>query len=318
MRLGGVTWPASGPELDPEAGYLSFGLPFAPAATDTDMIAFYGMGLLGSNFTRAMLERGEEVHVWNRTASKAKLLEAEGAVAFDDPVDAARGAERIHLALSEDSAVDDVLERARDGLQKEVVIVDHTTTSPSDTADRVARWTERGFAFQHAPVFMGPQNARDGTGMMLASGNRALFDRLEPELAKMTGQVRYLGPQPERAAQFKLLGNLFLLSMTTGLIDFLRLARAMDIAPDHAAGFFDWLNFGAGAPARIKGILLGQFEDPSWELTMARKDARLMMVEAARGQVHLTAIPAIAEEMDRWIAGGHAHDDWTVMAKEVV
>ncbi len=282
------------------------------------MIAFFGMGLLGSNFTRAMLERGEEVHVWNRTASKAKALEAEGAVAFDDPVEAARGATRIHVTLSDDSAVEDVLERSHDGFDEGVVIVDHTTTAPSDTAERIRRWDERGIAFQHAPVFMGPQNARDGTGIMLASGERERFEALLPELRKMTGEVRYLGPEPGRAAAFKLLGNLFLLSMTTGLIDVLNLAKAMDIEPDDAAGIFDWLNFGASAPARIKGILLGNFDHPSWELTMARKDARLMMVEAGRGQVPLTTIPAIAAEMDRWIAKGHAHDDWTVMAKEVV
>jgi len=282
------------------------------------MIAFYGMGLLGSNFVRAMLERGEEVHVWNRTRSKAAALEDAGAVVFDDPAEAARDAERIHLTLSDDAVVDDVLERARSGFAKGVAVVDHTTTSPTDTGERVRRWWERGVPFQHAPVFMGPQNARDGTGIMLASGNRDRFEALRPELAKMTGEVRYLGTDPSRAAAFKLLGNLFLLSMTTGLIDVLRLGKAMGIEPDDAAGLFDWLNFGAGAPARIKGILLGTFEDPSWELAMARKDARLMMVAAAQGKVPLATIPAIAEEMDRWIAKGHAHDDWTVMAKEVV
>ncbi|MBD0288676.1 MAG: NAD(P)-dependent oxidoreductase, partial [Flavisolibacter sp.] len=33
------------------------------------MKAFLGMGLLGSNFVRAMLQKGEEVQVWNRTAA---------------------------------------------------------------------------------------------------------------------------------------------------------------------------------------------------------------------------------------------------------
>ena len=35
------------------------------------MTSFLGTGLLGANFVRAMLKRGEEVHVWNRTATKA-------------------------------------------------------------------------------------------------------------------------------------------------------------------------------------------------------------------------------------------------------
>ena len=59
------------------------------------MIAFYGMGLLGSSFVRAALRRGVEVQVWNRTASKAEALVAAGARAFADPAEAARGAERV-------------------------------------------------------------------------------------------------------------------------------------------------------------------------------------------------------------------------------
>ncbi len=42
------------------------------------MKAFLGMGLLGSNFVKAMLQKGDTVRVWNRTAAKAKVLEQFG------------------------------------------------------------------------------------------------------------------------------------------------------------------------------------------------------------------------------------------------
>lgn len=280
------------------------------------MIAFYGMGLLGSNFVRALRERGEDVHVWNRTASRAKALEDVGAVAFDDPAEAARGAQRVHIVVSDDDAVDDVLGQASPGFGEDTVIVDHTTTSPAGTAERIRRWDERGIAFQHAPVFMGPQNAREASGFMLASGDRVRFDALKPELAKMTGQVVYLGPQPERAAGVKLMGNLFLLSMVSGVIDMLSLGKTLGINGKEALSLFDWFNPGASLPTRAGQILDADFGDPSWELVMARKDARLMVEAAARAGTDLTVIPAIAREMDRWIDKGHAHDDWTVMAKD--
>jgi 3-hydroxyisobutyrate dehydrogenase len=282
------------------------------------VMAFFGMGLLGSNFVRALRRRGVEVRVWNRTPAKARALQDVGAQAFDDPAEAARGAERVHLTLSDDAAVDDVLERARPGLGGGAVIVDHTTTSASGTAGRAARWQSRGVEFQHAPVFMGPQNALESTGFMLASGDRARFDRLEPELARMTGKLVYLGPAPERAAGFKLLGNLFLMFLTTGMIDMLKLGRAMGIDPAEAASLFDTFNPGASVPARIKRILEADFAHPSWELSMARKDARLMLEEAARAQMSLAVLPAIAGEMDRWIARGHAAEDWTVLAKDAL
>jgi 3-hydroxyisobutyrate dehydrogenase len=282
------------------------------------MIAYFGTGLLGSGFVRALRRRGQDVHVWNRTPAKAQALEAEGAKAFVDPAEAVRGAKRVHLTLSDDAAVDEVLERARPGLAADVVLVDHTTTSPSGTAARAARWAGRGIAFQHAPVFMGPQNALESTGIMLASGDRARFDSLAPELGAMTGKLLYLGPQPGQAASFKLFGNMFLMFMTAGVADVMALAKAVGVEPADAASLFDAFNPAATIGARVRRILEGDFEHASWELTMARKDARLMLDEAALHGASLAVVPAIAKEMDRWIERGHGKDDWTVIAKDAI
>ncbi len=282
------------------------------------MIAFFGMGLLGSNFVRALRKRGEEVHVWNRSPDKAAALESVGAKAFDDPAAAARGASRVHVTLSDDAAVDDVLERARPGFDANVILVDHTTTSPVGTAARAKRWAERGVAFQHAPVFMGPQNALDGSGIMLASGDRARYEALAPELSKMTGKLVWLGPEPARAAAFKLMGNAFLMALTSGLAEVLSLAKATHVSPADAIGLFEHFNPGAFVPLRAKRMVEAEFSKPSWELAMARKDARLMMEEASAQNVPLSLIPAIAAQMDRFIERGHAHDDWTVIATDAL
>ena len=282
------------------------------------MIAFLGMGLLGSSFVRALRRRGEDVRVWNRSPDRARALSAFGAQAFDDVAEAVSGATRVHLTLSDDAAVDDVLERARPGLEKTVTLVDHTTTSATGTAERAARWAARGVAFQHAPVFMGPKNALDGTGFMIASGERARFEALEPHLSKMTGKLIYLGPEPERAAGMKLVGNLFTISMMSAVYDMLALAKALGIPAADATSLFDWYNPGATLPARSKSVLAKGFKEPSWELAMARKDTRLMLEEAERGGAPLKLLPVIAKEMDRWIEMGHGKEDWTVLASDVV
>lgn len=282
------------------------------------MIAFYGMGMLGSGFVRAMRRRGEDVHVWNRTHAKAQALEAHGARAFADPAEAARGAQRIHLTLSDDAAVDDVLERARPGFAKDVVIVDHTTTSSTGTAARVAKWAERGVPFVHAPVFMGPQNALESTGLMLVSGDAAQVQALTPALSAMTGKLQYVGERPEQAGAFKLLGNMFLMFLTTGLADMLGLAKALGVSPAEASKLFDMFNPGATVGARMKRMTDAKFSDASWELSMARKDARIMTEEAARAGVPLAVLPAIAARMDAVIAQGHGSDDWTVLGKDGV
>jgi 3-hydroxyisobutyrate dehydrogenase len=165
---------------------------------------------------------------------------------------------------------------------------------------------------------MAPQNALEGTGVMLASGERALYDRLSPELARMTGKLVYLGDAPERAAAFKLLGNSFLMYLTAGFADFFALGRSFGIAPQDAAALFQFFNPGAMIPARLERLLAADFSHPSWELAMARKDARLMLEAAADGGGTLTILPSIAKAMDGFIERGHAHDDWTVIAKDAL
>jgi 3-hydroxyisobutyrate dehydrogenase len=211
-----------------------------------------------------------------------------------------------------------VLERARPGIRPDAVIVDHTTTSPAGTRERAERWAARGIAFQHAPVFMAPQNALEATGTMLASGDKARFDALSPELSKMTGKFVYLGPEPERAAGFKLLGNSFLMFMTAGLADFFRLGRALGIAPADAASLFKVFNPAVTLQWRVERILAANYAEPSWELAMARKDARLMIEAAAAGSNDLRVLPAIADLMDQWLEKGHARDDWTVIASDAI
>src|ERR1017187_8263780 len=92
-------------------------------------IAFFGTGLMGSGFVRRLRATGHEVNVWNRSSAKARALEADGARAFDDPVAALAGAERIHLSLSDDASVDAVLEAIAAAIPKAAWIVDHTTTA---------------------------------------------------------------------------------------------------------------------------------------------------------------------------------------------
>ena len=70
-----------------------------------------------------------------------------------------------------------------------------------------------------------------------------------------------------------------------------------------------------GGLAAVK--LVEGYREASWELSLARKDARLM-IEAAAGGVPLVLIPALATRMDAVIAEGHGGDDWTVIAKDAV
>ena len=281
------------------------------------MIAFLGTGLLGSNWVRAMRKRNEEVHVWNRTASKASELEPVGAKAFATPAEAVKGATRIHLALSDDAAVDAVLEQAASGFEKDVIIIDHTTTSATGAVERTARWKRLGITYIHAPVFMGPSNALESTGSMLISGDQDVIKKIEPELSKMTGTLTNLGEKVGEAAGYKLLGNHLFMSITAGLADTFTLGKALGISRDDVSDFIEQMG-ATPIKVRVARILLGNYDAPTWELFMARKDARLMTEEAERAGMKLDVMPAFGSHMDRLIAEGFGAKDWSIVTKEAV
>jgi 3-hydroxyisobutyrate dehydrogenase len=278
-------------------------------------IAFLGTGLMGSGFVRRLRSYGHEVRVWNRSAAKAHALEAHGATAFDDPAAAVAGADRIHVSLSDDAAVDAVLEPLAGVIPTATWIVDHTTTAVRPTAERIARWHARGRVFVHAPVFMGPANALEGTGLMLVSGEKSRFDALLPALQQMTGQVVHVGEQAERAAAFKLFGNLTLIGIIGVLGDVNRLAHAVGIPTHEAYSLFKHFNPGQTLPARAARIETADVHSPSFELAMARKDVRLMIEEAQRGGVDLLVMPAIAAMFDAAIARGQGALDVVAAAR---
>ena len=279
------------------------------------MIAILGTGLLGAGFTRAARQRGEDVRVWNRTRARALPLAEAGAEVCADAADAVRGADRVHVVVSDDAAVDAVLAAAGPGLPPGSLIIDHSTTSTAGARARTGAWAAAGHVYVHAPVFMGPQNALDGTGLMLVSGDRATVERARPLLAPMTGKLLDLGARVDAAAAFKLCGNLFLMAMTAGLAEMLALAAAMGIAAPDIAALFEHFKPGTTVNPRLARMTEAQFTPPSWELAMARKDARLIEAEADAGGIGLALTPAIAAWMDVAVTAGDGHLDWTVIAR---
>jgi 3-hydroxyisobutyrate dehydrogenase len=280
------------------------------------MKAFLGMGLLGSNFVRAMRSKNIDVQVWNRTPAKAMALEQYGAKAFENAADAIKGADTIHLTLKDDASVDEVLASVATALLPGATLIDHTTTSKDGAIKRTAAWKEKGFTYLHAPVFMGPSNALDGSGYMIVSGDQSVIAKKQEELSAMTGKLLNMGPEEGKAAAIKLLGNLFLIAFTAGLSDMLALATVFGVSPDDLTTLFSSWNPGAGAAARLKRLASGKYDEPSWELAMSRKDAGLMISAAQDGGGHLAVIPAIAAEMDKFIAKGFGNYDWSVIAKD--
>jgi 3-hydroxyisobutyrate dehydrogenase-like beta-hydroxyacid dehydrogenase len=162
---------------------------------------------------------------------------------------------------------------------------------------------------------MSPQMCRTAGGMMLAAGPRAIFEEVEPALAKMTGTVDYLGERPDLAVAFKLFGNAMILAITGGLADVFAMAKNLDIAAPEAHALFS--KFSPAGVLAYRGLAMSKGDyRASFELTMARKDVRLAIGSA--GGAPLAVLPGLAARMDELVARGHGGDDLGVLSIDAV
>jgi len=270
-------------------------------------VALLGTGLLGSGMVRRFLAKGTPVVVWNRTEAKARVLEADGASVAKTPEEAAAGADRVHFVLPDDEVVDAILDRIQPSLKPDAVVIDHSTTLPEKTKGRAERQRARGVRFLHAPVFMSPQMAQDGVGLMLVSGPASIVATVQPALAAMTGEVWQLGERPDLAAAYKLFGNCMLFAINAGLADIMAMARANDVDAIEALTLFTKFQPANVIAGRGPRMARGESLPASFTVEMARKDVRLM-IEAAKNQP-LVALPGVAQRMDRLIAAGSRDHD---------
>jgi 3-hydroxyisobutyrate dehydrogenase-like beta-hydroxyacid dehydrogenase len=274
-------------------------------------VAFLGLGLLGSALARGAVARGEHVVVWNRSPEKARAFAQDARVATS-VTDAVAGAKRVHLTLTDDTAVDGVLDQFA-GIPRTCVVIDHSTTSPSATAERARRMAAQACAFLHAPVFMSPAMALAREGSMLVCGPQQAFEIVEPALRAMTSNLEYLGERADLAAAHKLVAMSLILACTAGMADALALAVALNVPATEAHARLTKTDLNAVVLRRGLSMVQRDFR-ASVDVATVRKDTLLELAAAADAQIPVPTLSAVAARLDELIARGHAADDIAVLA----
>ncbi|OYR30961.1 6-phosphogluconate dehydrogenase [Brucella pseudogrignonensis] len=160
--------------------------------------------MLALNFA----EKGSEVALFNRTASKAEKLRADNPKFADRLypqssleafVASLRSPRVIVLMVNAGVAVDDQIEMLAPLLDEGDIVIDAGNTDFNDTVSRNRKWDDRGFHFVGMGVSGGELGARHGPSIMVGGDQRVwarLKPLLEPISAKYDGSpcVAWLGP----------------------------------------------------------------------------------------------------------------------------
>jgi 3-hydroxyisobutyrate dehydrogenase len=282
----------------------------------TMTIAVLGTGIMGAGMARNWLAAGESVRVWNRTRAKAEPLADAGAQVADDPAAAVDGVDVIVTMLYDADAVERAVRAAAPGLRPDMLWLQMSTVGVEGTERLAGLAAEFGLTYVDAPVLGTRQPAEQGTLTVLASGPDELRDLVTRLVDPVAAQVRWVGPAGA-GSRLKLVVNSWVLTVVAGVADSIALAEGLGL---DGAEFLDVIRGGGlDLPyAHLKGDLMLRREfPPSFPVSGALKDARLIVDAGDRAGVDLCVVDAIAGLLDGVAKGGQQDEDLAAMYRTV-
>jgi 3-hydroxyisobutyrate dehydrogenase len=263
-------------------------------------VAFLGTGIMGAPMARNIASAGHEVVAWNRTREKAEGLGAEVA---ESPAEAVEGAEAVVTMLSDGDAV----LSAMDGVELPDGVVWWQASTVGLEATEKLRERAGGAAFVDAPVLGTRAPAEEGKLIVIASGPPEARERLAPLFEATAAKTIDVGDEAGASSRLKLVLNSWIVALVESLAETIALAEGLGVDPRR---FFEAIEGGAlDLPyARMKGRLMVErdYDEPSFKLSLAAKDARLALDAA---ELKLPLLEAVRAQMERAIEAGHGEGD---------
>jgi 3-hydroxyisobutyrate dehydrogenase-like beta-hydroxyacid dehydrogenase len=279
-------------------------------------VAVVGLGAMGSRIARRFLEAGHELTVWNRDAARAEPLVAAGASAAQTPAEAARKAEAVVTMVADPEALAAVTEGPEGvaaGLVRGSVLVQMSTVGPRSLERLAAIVPEPSLL--DAPVLGSIGEVEAGSLRVFAGGQAELVERWTP-LLETLGTVLRVGPVGAGTAA-KLVANSTLVGVAGLLGEALALGTALGLPAEVAFDVLEATPLGEQAKRRRPAFESGEYP-PRFSLSLAHKDADLILDAAAQRELDLRLATAAREWLADAERSGRGADDYSAVLAEIV
>ncbi|KAJ9169883.1 hypothetical protein P3X46_018031 [Hevea brasiliensis] len=256
-------------------------------------VGFLGLGIMGKAMATNLIKSGFKVTVWNRTLSKCNELVELGASIGETPAAVVKKCELTIAILSDPAATLSVV-FDKDGVLEEICngkgYIDMSTVDPETSTNISKAITAKGGFFLEAPVSGSKQPAEAGQLVILAAGDKALYDLAIPAFDVMGKKSFFLG-EIGNGAKMKLVVNMIMGSMMNAFSEGLVLAERSGLNP---VNLLDVLDLGGIANPMFRGkgpAMLKSNYSPAFPLKHQQKDMRLAL---ALGDENAVSMPVAA------------------------
>ncbi len=245
------------------------------------VVGFVGLGSMGSKVVERLLDAGHEVRGWNRTPGKAKALVDRGMVAVETPREAASGSRFVLSMVTDTKAVEQVADGPDGiiaGLEGDAVWADMSTIAPAASVAVAERVADAGAAMLDTPVSGSVATLEAGELAIMAGGEAAAFEAIEPTLLTIGPKVRRVGDNG-KALQMKVAINLALVVQVVGFCEGVALAERGGV--DRETAVEAMLSSVVSSPVlnyRGPFILDGKMPEVAWaDVDLQQKDLLLAL-----------------------------------------
>jgi len=282
-------------------------------------IGFIGLGSMGAGVAANLVRASHEVAVWNRSPDKAAPLVALGATLAANPRALAADREVVFTMLSDDAALQAVLEGDAGlcaGLAPGAVHVSLSTIGVATAEALQLRHAALGQGFVSAPVFGRPEAAATAKLFIVTAGDPQALLRVKPLFPVIGQRVFELGATPSSANLVKLCGNFMILAAIESLAEAMSLAQHGGVDKRQLLEILTATLFDAPVYRNYGAILIEErFRPAGFAAPLGLKDMRLAGAAAKAHHAEMPFRQVLETQLLATIASQGADIDWSGIAK---
>jgi len=198
-----------------------------------ERVGFIGIGLMGSQMSRRILEAGYPLTVWNRKKEKAGALLSAGAKWADSPKALAQVSDVVITIVTDSAASEEVIcgrNGVLEGAHPGLVLIDMGSIAPEMSRSIAERARAKGIPMLDAPVTGNPKVASEGKLGIMAGGPKDTFEACLPVFEKLGVKIIHVG-ENGKGTTLKLINNLIMGVAIEAVAEALVLAAKAGIDP---------------------------------------------------------------------------------------
>lgn len=199
-----------------------------------EAVGFIGVGLMGQGMASNLLAKGFPLTVMaHRNRKPVEELVAAGAREAKTPRELAQNATIIFLCVTGSPQVEAVV-NGPDGIlagaKPGTVVIDCSTSDPTETVRIAAELEAKGLHLADAPLGGTPAQAAQGQLSSMVGASPEVFARIKPAIEAWAAKVVHLGPVGD-GHKMKLLNNFLSMGYAAIYAEALTLGQKIGITP---------------------------------------------------------------------------------------